>query len=139
MLLLVSCKLPEVFRALGSPSMRQISNPHACIFSPVTKPRMRISSPGTLNFPGNSLFQLFQKSPMFPLIREKKGVILGWDEKVSSPGSPYTTLSTSIRFVQAVGQSFSAIFTLHSSCSSLYRVTEMLSRIKYTNRGKQFS
>ena len=39
----------------------------------------------------------------------------GAGQKLSSPGSPCTTLSTSIRFAQAFGQSFPAIFTLHSS------------------------
>ena len=51
------------------------------------KPRMRISSPGTQNFPRNSLFQLFQKKiPLFPLIRGEKGVILGRDKKNIIPG-----------------------------------------------------
>ena len=42
-----------------SPSKRQISNPHACTLALRPKPRMRISSPGTQTFPGNSLFQRF--------------------------------------------------------------------------------
>ena len=74
---------------------------------------MRISPPGTQFFPGNSLFQLFPKfSPISSHSREK-GFILGRNKKVASPGSTFTTLSTSIRFVQAFGQSFSVIFTLH--------------------------
>ena len=44
-------------------------------------------------------------------------------------------LDRSIRFVQAFGQSFSVIFTPHSGCGSLYRITELLSRMKYRNRG----
>ena len=77
--------------------------------------KMRISSPGTQKFPGNSLFQLFLKFPLFPFIPGKKGVILGGGPKLSSPGGPCTTLSTSIRFFQASGPSFSVIFTPHSS------------------------
>ena len=96
---------------------------------------MRISPPGTQFFPGNSLFQLFPKfSPISSHSREK-GFILGRNKKVASPGSTFTTLSTSIRFVQAFGHSFSVIFTLHRGCSSLSRITELSSRIWYRNRG----
>ena len=36
--------------------------------------------------------------------------------------------------LQAFAQSFLVIFTYHSSCSSLYRITDLLSRIKHRNR-----
>ena len=77
--------------------------------------RMRISSPGTQKFPGNSLFQLFLKTSPISSHSRKKGVILGEGQKVSSPGGPCTALSTSIRFFQASGQSFSVISTPRSS------------------------
>ena len=77
--------------------------------------RMSISSPGTQKFPGNSLFQLFLKISPISSHSRKKGVILGEGQKLSSPGGPCTTLSTSIRFFQASGQSLSVIFTPHSS------------------------
>ena len=48
--------------------------------------------------------------PLLSIIRGKKDVILGRDQKTSSPGSPCTTLSKSTRFVQAFGQTFSVIF-----------------------------
>ena len=86
-------------------------------------------------FRETAIFSFSNFFPLFPLIRGEKHVILGRDKKKSSPGSPCTTLSTSIRLVQAFGQSFSVIFTLHSSCSSLYRITELLSRIKHRSRG----
>ena len=71
------------------------------------------SSAGTQQFPGNSLFRLFPTfPPLFPVIRGKKDVILGRDKETSSPGSPCTTLSTRLGFVQAFGQSFSVIFNI---------------------------
>ena len=39
----------------------------------------------------------------------------GGEQKLSSPGGLCTTLRTSIRFFEAPGQSFSVIFTPHSS------------------------
>ena len=78
---------------------------------------MRISSPGTQKFPGNRLFQLFLKFSPISSHSRKKRSHLGGGQKLSSPGGPCTTLSTStcIRFFQASGQSFSVIFTPHSS------------------------
>ena len=63
--------------------------------------------------PGNSIFQLFRKKKLFFLIGGSKSVIGGGGHFFSSPGGPCTALSTSIRFVQAFGQSFSAIFDLY--------------------------
>ena len=74
---------------------------HACAF-PHPEPKI---------FRETAFVSFSKFSPLFPLVREKKGVILGRDKKILSPGSPYATLSTSIRFVQAVGQSSSVIFT----------------------------
>ena len=72
-----SCLCPvsyvRFFGNILSPSKRQISNPHACTLALWTKPRMRISSPGTQHFPGNSLFQLFPKKyPISSHWREKR-------------------------------------------------------------------
>ena len=68
------------------------------------------------NISGKQPFSAFPRNfPYFLSLQEKKGVILGGGQKLSSPGGPCTTLSTSMRFFQASGQSFSVIFTPHSS------------------------
>ena len=86
-------------------------------------------------FRETAFFSFSKIFPLFPRSREK-GVIVGRDKKISSPGSPCTTLSTSIRFVQTFWRSVSVSFILHScSSNSPYRITELLSRIKYRNRG----
>ena len=90
---------------------------------------MRISSPVTHFFPGNGIFQLFQKKKAYFLSFEEKKASFWGGTKISSPASPCNTLSPSTRFVQAFGQSFSVIFTLHNSSDSLYRITELLSLI----------
>ena len=102
----------------------------------------RVPHPEPKFFRETAFFSFSKSFHLFRLIRGKKIVIfLGGDEKLSSPGGPCTTLSTSIRFVQAFGQSFS-LNTLvpdtqvSSSCgSSVDRITELLSRIKHGNRG----
>ena len=68
----------------------------------------------------------FNLSNIFPLFHSRgKGVIWGRDRNMLSPDSLCTTLSTSTRFVQAFGLSFSVIFTPHSSFSRLYRIVEL--------------
>ena len=65
---------------------------------------------------GKQPFSAFPKKfPYFLSFQEKKASFGGGGQKLSSPGGPCTTLSTSIRFFQASGQSFSVIFTPHSS------------------------
>ena len=76
----------KFFENTWSLSKRQISNPHACTLALWPKPRMRISSPGTQNFQETAFLSFSKKSPLFPLIREKKGVILGRDKKKNISG-----------------------------------------------------
>ena len=77
--------------------------------------RMRISSPGTQNFPGNSLFQfILNCSPTSSHSRGIRRHFVG-DKTLSSPSGPCTSVSTSIRSIQASGQSFLVIFIPHSS------------------------
>ena len=47
--------------------------------------------PEPIFFRETAFFSFFQKKKLFSLIRGKKGVILGRDKKISSPGSPCTT------------------------------------------------
>ena len=77
--------------------------------------RMRISSPGTQVFPGNSLFQLFlQISPISSHSREKRRRFLEGTKKII-PGWSIYYMKHKQRFVQAFVGSFSVIFTPHSS------------------------
>ena len=74
---------------------------------------MRISSPGTQIFPGNSLFQLFLKiSPVSSHSRKKASFWGG--TQIIIPGWSMPYIRTSIRFLQASGQPFSVIVTPRS-------------------------
>ena len=65
---------------------------------------------------GKQFFSAFPKNfPYFLSFQEKKALFFWGGQTLSSPGGPCTTLSTSIRFFQASGQSFSVIFTPNSS------------------------
>ena len=85
---------------------------------------MRISSPGTQHFPGNGLFQLFQKkSPISSHWREERRHF-GAAQKKTNPRVVQVKRKYTIR--SGLWAVISAIFTLHSSCGSLYRITELL-------------
>ena len=78
---------------------------------------MLISSPGTQHISGKQAFFSFckKKIPYFLSFEGKKASFSG-GTKFFHPRVVLvlcSTLSTSIRFVQAFGQSFSVIFTLH--------------------------
>ena len=64
---------------------------------------------------GKQPFLAFPKKIPYFLPFQGKRRYFGVGQKKSSPGGPCTTLSTSVRFVQASGQSSSVIFTPHIS------------------------
>ena len=95
----------------------------------------RFPHPKPIFFRETAFFQLFRCFPTISSHSRENGVISGRDRKISSPVSPCTALRKSIRFVQAFGQPFSGIIAFYSSSSSLYRINELLSRMKYRNHG----
>ena len=97
---------------------------------------MRISSPGTHFFSGNTLFQLFQFFlPISSHSRGKKASFWGGTKKKHPRVVHVLHQAQVYDSFRPLGKSFSVIFTLHSSCSSLDRMNQFVSRIKYKTRG----
>ena len=99
--------MPKGMKHQARFTKHQVTGHVTCFFQGCVFPH-----PEPKKFRGTACSSFPQKFPLFPLIRGKKGVILGRDKKISSPVSPCTTLSTSIRFVQPLGSHFQS-FSLY--------------------------
>ena len=113
--------MPKGMKHQARFTKHQVTGHVTCFFQGCVFPH-----PEPKKFRGTACSSFPQKFPLFPLIRGKKGVILGRDKKISSPGSPCTTLNTSIRFVQAFRQSSS--FSLYIAVEVAFTLS-LLSRI----------
>ena len=121
----------------------------ACSTEPL-RTGMRISSPGTQFFREIAFFSFSISPPLFPLIQGKNGVIWGGD-KIIIPGwsTYYIKHKYTIRsglWAVIFSHFYSTLFYLIQSAVvavavafSLYRITELLSRIKYENQGIFYS